>query len=297
MPRGKTQRSLDLIQTCYDILAQIQPASVRAVCYQLFIRHLIPSMAKTCTNRVSTQLVYARKEGLIPWEWIVDETRDDAAPGTWDDPETFIPAVMAGYRRDRWVQQTHRIEVWSEKGTVRGTLAALLDAYGVQFRICHGFTSWTKIHDAARLYRADPKPTIILYVGDYDPSGLYMSEVDIVERLRWEDEDAWLQETVTVVRLAILADDAAQDGLPSFPATDKQGDSRYGWFVERYGASCWELDAMNPNELRQLVQAEIEEYIDWEEWLRCDAVEAAERRSLETILGTWKQVIAGQATI
>ena len=59
MPRGKTQRSLDLIDAAYAILEEIQPATVRAVCYQLFIRQLIPSMAKTCTNRVSAQLVYA----------------------------------------------------------------------------------------------------------------------------------------------------------------------------------------------------------------------------------------------
>src|SRR5262245_42638345 len=76
MPRGKTKRSLDLLAACYDILAEIHPATVRAVCYQLFIRQLIASMAKTCTNRVSAQLVYAREQGLIPWDWIVDETRE-----------------------------------------------------------------------------------------------------------------------------------------------------------------------------------------------------------------------------
>ena len=50
MPRGKTQRSLDLIDACYAILQEIHPATVRAVCYQLFIRRLLPSMAKTCTE-------------------------------------------------------------------------------------------------------------------------------------------------------------------------------------------------------------------------------------------------------
>jgi hypothetical protein len=83
MPRGKTQRTLSLINACYDILAEIHPATVRAVCYQLFIRKLLPSMAKTCTNRVSTQLVYAREEEIIPWAWIVDETREPERPGTW----------------------------------------------------------------------------------------------------------------------------------------------------------------------------------------------------------------------
>jgi hypothetical protein len=60
MPRGKSQRSVALVDTAIDTLTKIQPATVRAVCYQLFTRGLIDSMAKTCTNRVSTQLVPAR---------------------------------------------------------------------------------------------------------------------------------------------------------------------------------------------------------------------------------------------
>ena len=126
MPRGKTKRSLDLIAASAEILQAIHPATVRAVCYQLFIRQLIPSMAKTSTNRVSAQLVYAREQDLIPWDWIVDETRDAERPGTWANPEQFIPAVLQSYRRDRWEQQTARLEVWAEKGTVRGTLAPVL---------------------------------------------------------------------------------------------------------------------------------------------------------------------------
>ena len=61
MPRGKAQKSLDLIAACRDILAEIQPASVRAVCYRLFVAGHIDSMSKNNTNRVSTQLVYARE--------------------------------------------------------------------------------------------------------------------------------------------------------------------------------------------------------------------------------------------
>ena len=68
MPRGKTQAVIALIDTCAEILEQIQPASVRAVCYQLFVRELIKSMAKVCTNRISRHLVYAREEGIIPWD-------------------------------------------------------------------------------------------------------------------------------------------------------------------------------------------------------------------------------------
>ena len=69
MPRGRMQHNKDLIDACHTILATIHPASVRAVCYQLFTRGLLESMAKTCTNRVSNQLVYGREQGMIPWDW------------------------------------------------------------------------------------------------------------------------------------------------------------------------------------------------------------------------------------
>src|SRR5262249_35799929 len=158
MPRGKTAQSLALIDACYSILEEIHLATVRAVCYQLFIRQLFESMAKTCTNRVSDQLVYARKQGIVPWEWMGDETREAERPGTWADPERSIAVVMRAYRRDRWVWQPQRVEVWSEKGTVRGTLAPILQDYGVTVRVMHGHTSWPCVHAVAEECRTAPHP-------------------------------------------------------------------------------------------------------------------------------------------
>jgi hypothetical protein len=290
MPRGKTAKSLELIDACHDILQEIHPASVRAVCYQLFIRQLLPSMAKTCTNRVSTQLVYAREEEIIPWDWIVDETREAERPGTWANPESFIPSVMESYRRDRWELQPYRVEVWAEKGTVRGTLAPVLESYGVVFRVMHGHASATALHEAAEESQDSSAGINVLYCGDWDPSGLHMSEVDMPARLQRYGG------RIDLVRVALTADDATLQ-LPSFPASDKTKDARYKWFVQRYGQTCWELDALNPVMLRGRVSAAIEQYINWEAWLRCDEVEAAEQRSLEKILGTWRSVISGQASI
>jgi hypothetical protein len=292
MPRGKTAKSLALIDACYSILEEIHPATVRAVCYQLFIRQLIPSMAKTCTNRVSTQLVYAREEDIIPWDWIVDETREAERPGTWANPESFIPVVMRSYRRDRWELQPRRVEIWSEKGTIRGTLAPVLTEYGVTFRVMHGHGSATALFHAAEETLLDENTRIILYLGDWDPSGLHMSERDIPARL-----DRYAGEA-ELIRVALTDEDVDpyHSTLPSFPASEKVTDSRYRWFVANYGDTCWELDALSPALLRQRVKAAIEQYIDWEAWLRCEQVEQAERCSLRQILGTWRNVISGQAS-
>lgn len=131
-------------------------------------------MSKGSTQRVSVQLVYAREQGVIPWEWIVDETREAERVPSWSDPEAFARVVQASYRRDRWAQQPQVVEVWSEKGTVRGTLAPVLNKYGVTFRVMHGFGSATAIHDAAESTQDHEEPLMVLYVGDWDPSGLHM---------------------------------------------------------------------------------------------------------------------------
>jgi hypothetical protein len=292
MPRGQTQRVKDFIALCAEILEEIHPASVRAVAYQLFNRKIIESMAKKCTNRVSEHLVTARKAGIVPWAWIVDESREAEYAGTWSDVDSYVNTMLSYYRKDRWTQQPHRVEVWSEKGTVRGTLAPVLRKYGVIFRNMHGFTSWTVSHDAARECRQDPRPTTILYVGDYDPSGMYMSEVDLPE-----NRFAWEGVPVAIRRLAIYEEPAREARLLSFPVADKAHDKRYPWWKAMgYGDTCWELDAMNPNDLRGVVAAAIEEYIDWDAWLRCDAVEAAENTSMRQLLQTWKATKAGHAS-
>jgi hypothetical protein len=136
--------------------------------------------------------------------------------------------------------------------------------------------------EAARRFADAHKPCIILYVGDHDPSGRHMSDVDIpANRFAWEEVE------MTLRRLAILEPEARTLALPSFPASDKRTDSRYQWFVDSHGTTCWELDALSPARLRETVQRAIEDYIDWAAWLRADEVEAAEKRSMQDFLKTW----------
>jgi hypothetical protein len=283
MPRGKSQRSLDLIQACAEILAEIQPATVRAVCYRLFVTGFIESMAKTCTNRVSAQLVDAREAGSIPWEWIVDETRhaERLRPG-WADPEAFIRVVQDAYRRDYWKQQPRRVEVWSEKGTVRGTLAPVLVEYGVTFRVLHGYASATTVHAVAEETQGMDRPLVVLYCGDWDPSGLHMSEEDLPARL--EEYEA----NVELNRVALDEHDIEYGDLPSFEADTKRADSRWAWFTDNYGEQCWELDALSPVLLRDRVAEWVRSYIDPAAWARCIRTEQAERESLRHVLDNWQ---------
>ena len=279
--RGKAQKSLDLIDAAYRILSEIQPASVRAVCYKLFAAGLIPGMDKRHTNRVGAQLTWAREQGLIPWAWIVDGTRTIERRPSWDSPDEVLRSAAAQYRRDWWEQQAVRVLLCSEKSTVAGTVKPITDQYGVGFLSMHGYSSATSAHDVATLSVEDARPLTVFYIGDWDPSGLHMSERDLPARL------ARYGGRVRVLRIALASGDVSSP-LASFSTDDKRKDPRYTWYRAQYGPRCWELDALDPNTLRARVDQHIRQYIDWPAWERCLAVEAAERASLLEVVGAWK---------
>ena len=180
-PPGLGQKSLAFIEAMVPIIEAAQPITGRGVGYKLFVRKLIPSMKTGEMQKVYRLLKEARERGLIPWDWIVDESRELEKTASWDDPDEFTRSMINTYRREYWNQQPVRVEVWSEKGTVRGVLRPVLDEYGIGFRVVHGFASATIVHDVAE--DDDGRNLIVLYVGDWDPSGLCMSEVDLPERL------------------------------------------------------------------------------------------------------------------
>jgi hypothetical protein len=142
----------------------------------------------------------------------------------------------------------------------------------------HGFSSATTIYDVSQ--DGDGRELVVLYVGDLDPSGLFMSEEDLPKRLSDYGGDH-----IELRRIALTREHV--NGLPSFPAADKRKDPRYKWFVANYGGQCWELDAMDPNDLRNCVEKAIIELIEPVAWERDEVVNRAEQESLKTVLASW----------
>jgi hypothetical protein len=276
--RGMAQRSLDLIEAMRTEAKAAKPITGRGIGYKLFSAGLIPSMERAEMQRVYRLLKEAREQGIIPWAWIVDETRELERVSTWSNPAEYARCVARSYRRDFWDQQPVRVMVVSEKGTVRGLLKPVLEDFAVGFQVMHGFSSATIVHDISQ--DDDGRPLIILYVGDFDPSGMFMSEVDLPNRFSKYDGDH-----VTLRRIALTREHV--NGLLSFPATDKRKDPRYEWFVKNYGKRCWELDAMDPNDLRACVKREIKKQIEPIAWRRCETVNQAEQVSLKTVIAKW----------
>jgi hypothetical protein len=295
-----------MIDRLVEIAREIQPCSVRALAYQLFNRKLLPSMAKRYTQKVSRWTTTAREEGSLPWEWVVDATRTEQCAPTWADPEAYGRAVMRSYRRDKWEAQPAYAVIWSEKATIEGTLRPVLDRYEVPFQVLHGWSGATPLWEAARANLGRGQDTLVLYIGDYDPSGMRMSEEDLPQRLarytlnkpgeRDLDRptvDAILADVgLEVRRIALTAEDTRDLGPATrFPAADKRKDSRYEWFTRNYGEWCWELDAMSPNRLRERVESAILGVLDPVAWNRYVHAEELEREVIKETCRTWTSIL------
>jgi len=281
--RGKAAKTIQLRDRARDILHEIQPATVRAVCYRLFSEGLIPDMSISSTKRMSSILTEAREEGVIPWEHLVDNTRVPHRARVFETPRTFSDAVKRSYQADPWEYQSVRVEVWSEKDTVSGVLHPVLDKLKVTFRVNRGFTSATVINDIAEEVEGDPRPFVALYVGDYDPSGLYMSEVDLPRRL-----EEYGATRFAVERVALVEADLHPLRRLSFPVETKAADPRYRWYVQTTSRNRgWELDALDPNALRARVRTAIERYIEPVAWERVMVAERAVQRSLDAAMRGW----------
>jgi hypothetical protein len=287
---------------------------VRSIAYKLFSRKLIPGMQKEHTSRVSELGVLLREQGRLPWDWIVDLTRLEDNVPTWADPEDYAESVMASYRKNKWADQPKHIIVCSEKSTIEGVIRPVLRRYEVPFQVLHGFSGATTVWDLVQANLGRHQDTLILYLGDWDPSGMWMSERDLPSRLaRYNTDDPSdkditpeeIRQILADVRLEIRrialteADTIAMGRALAFPASDKgptkdsKGDSRYPWFKREYGDWCWELDALDLNVLRDRLEDAILAELDQDAWDRYVEIESLEREAIEETCRAWAS-ISGQ---
>ncbi len=166
----------------------------------------------------------------------------------WEDPESIISASTDQYRHDRWKGQPYRPEVWIEKDALLGVIAGVCDELDVPYFSCRGYTSQSEMWAGGQRmesWLSDDYAPVVLHLGDHDPSGIDMTR-DIADRL------AMFAGNVEVKRLALNMDQVNQYNLPPNPA--KTTDSRYISYIDVYGDESWELDALEPSVLSDLIR-------------------------------------------
>jgi len=256
-----------LIQAATEFLQEAAPQTVRQLFYRLVsVGHVSNSRAGYQT--VSRALVTARKEGLIAWSDVEDRLRQPRHVPMWSGVAELIRNATAAYRRDVWSAQPRRVEVWLEKDALSGIFEEVLRPYGVTLNVGRGFDGWDSIHWASgRLGAGD----IVLYFGDFDPSG-----EDMVRSLRHRLGE--LGSEPEIVKCALTAEDIARQNLPSDFA--KRSDSRCAAFIAKHGDVSVELDALPLDVLRERIVSEVERRMDLEALASIKAEEEADRVQL-----------------
>ena len=262
-----------IIEQAWQILAAHNPMTVRQVYYQLVSRQVIKNN-RSQYQAVSNALVKARKEGMIPWNWIEDRLRRPRQVSMWSDLDDFIETALAAYRRDVWATQPAYLEVWLEKDALSGIFEDTLSRYGVTLNVGRGYDGWDSIHNAAARFR-DGSSVTVLYFGDFDPSG-----EDMVRSLR--ERLTHFDCYPEIIKCALTAEDVRRYNLP--PDFTKATDTRRAAFVAKYGDVSVELDALPSEVLRSRLIEEVEKRmnIDALEQVRSD--EEADRERLEIAL-------------
>jgi hypothetical protein len=161
MGRGISSQTKHIIRAAHAYLEDQHPATVRGVCYFLFVHKLIPNMKDESTKRISDIITRARERDEIDPDWIVQEGRQVRSLQTYEDPAEFGRSMQEGYLRNKWIPQPKTIIVISEKATVEGILQPVLDEFEVDFLAVGGFASFTRVHALVRATRE--KPLLIIY--------------------------------------------------------------------------------------------------------------------------------------
>jgi hypothetical protein len=277
---------------CADYQAQGFDLTLRQLYYQFVARDIIPNR-QTEYKRLGSIINDARLAGLMDWDYIVDRTRNLRTLAHWNSPEDILDTVSKQYREALWADQPCRVEVWIEKDALVGVLAGVADRNDVPYFSCRGYTSQSEVWGAAqrlRRYEKNGQRTVIIHLGDHDPSGIDMSR-DIEDRLRIFGSRA------QVIRIALNMDQVEQYNPPPNPA--KLTDSRATDYIERFHdpdidepgeARCWELDALDPATLDALIQAEIDRWRDEDTWQESLDRQEHQRGLLVAVHERWDDV-------
>lgn len=253
--------SLDLIRQCNEIVERYQRQhlrlTLRQLYYQLVSRNVIRNEEKAYKS-LGGLVSDARLSGLLDWNAIEDRVRVPRLPTEFDDLDELAKAALASWRLPRWKSQENYVELWVEKDALSGVLRPLASEFHLTMMVNRGYSSQSAMFEAGSRFRErSDKNCFLLYLGDHDPSGEDMVR-DVRDRLEMFGAD------VTVEKIALTMEQVEEHDPPPNPA--KMSDSRAPGYVERFGNESWEVDALPPDTLQDLIRSRVEDLVDPDAW-------------------------------
>ncbi len=258
-PQRKTCELLEQVEAVLDEYDEQLPLTVRQIFYRLVGAHGYQKTERAY-KRLGEHLVRARRARLLPFDAIRDDGVAVIRHAYYDGIADFHDETARrarAYRRDRQSGQPVFMELWCEAAGMQQQLDRVASRYSVPVYTTGGFGSLTANYEVAGRALARDRPTVILHVGDFDPSGesIFESIVEDAAAFVEADRTIWLPE-VRGIRVALTADQVDDHDLPTAPP--KESDSRSASWE---GETC-QLEALAPDALAELVEQAIVEQLD-----------------------------------
>lgn len=291
-PSKSTARILDFSNSIIDeFQTDGFDVTLRQLYYKMIARDLFPEKWRDEEGNKNNPQSYSkfkaiikngRLGGFIDWDGIVDRTRKLEKNSHWESPSEIIEACANQFKLDTRKDQDIYMEVWVEKEAMGNVLKSICPKLDVPYFACKGYDSLSMIWRAANRFKKEEesREVLLLYLGDHDPSGIDMAR-DIQDRL-----NLFGCTNTMVERIALTMEQIEQYGPPPCPAKVK--DSRYEGYREKYGDEAWELDALDPRTIVELIKQQVGDNTDPEkkdlrlqEQLNC-------RKQLREIAGSLK---------
>lgn len=259
----------EIITASLKVFLQYDTAiTLRQLYYRLVSQLLIPNNINSY-KRLSRILVKAREQGDVPINCLEDRSRRILGRGDtgYDSAEEYLRSRISslsdswkGFTMPMWDNQPKGILISLEKDALSRLVSRIANTYSVRTFPTRGYPSFSYVQRMAQyiMTRMTDKETIVLYYGDFDPSGMDI-ERDLTDRL-----GKYGAKNFTVQRIALTAEQIKQYNLPPMPV--KRSDARAENFMEEHGDSAIELDALDPNTFQNIVRESIVSHIKIRRW-------------------------------
>lgn len=279
-------KTLGIIETANTIIDEYKAdgydLTLRQLYYQFVARDIISNKQREYNN-LGTAINNGRLAGLIDWNSIVDRTRRHEANAHWDSPSDIINDSADQYAIDTRADQNDYLEVWVEKDALVGVIERACEPLDIGYLSCRGYVSQSAMWRAAMRFKRQEQNgkdcTVLLHLGDHDPSGIDMTR-DIQDRLYM------FGSRVAVRRIALDMEQVEQYNPPPNPA--KTTDSRYATYRDEYGDESWELDALDPRIITELITSQAADYTDKNKRKSLLAKQENERQEIKELADNWK---------
>jgi len=249
----------------------------------LVARGYIPNNERSYKN-IGNLINDGRLAGLIDWTAITDRTRNLRGNSHWSNPSDVIASAKYSYLLNKWKGQPNYVEVWVEKDALVDIVGQACRPLDTPYFSCRGYTSQSEMWSAAQRFirQGDRENRIIIHLGDHDPSGIDMTR-DIQERL------TMFGANVHVKRVALTMEQIETYNPPPNPA--KMTDSRCWKYIENFGYESWELDALEPKMLTNLITEQVTMYRDDEIYQAVCDREDREKEELQMLVDSYDEAI------